>query len=81
MDRNFKKIIGTILLFTLCYFGGRGIAQALDARGLLPVSGSAVGNWGLSFQEEGKAPVGNADASYLKNFDAYYMEETEEKCC
>ncbi len=79
MDRNFKKIIGIILLFTLSYFGGREIAHALDASGLLPASGRAVGNWGLSFQEEGKAPIANADASYLKNFDAYYMEETEEK--
>lgn len=42
-------------------------------------SGDAGANWGLSFQEEGKAPIANASASYLKEFDAYYIEETQEK--
>ena len=52
-------------------------AEAED--GLVSANANAGANWGLSFQEEGKAPVGNAAASYLKDFDAYYMEETEEK--
>ncbi len=39
----------------------------------------ANGNWGLSFQEEGKAPVANAPADYLKKFDACYAEQTDEK--
>ena len=79
LDGNFKKIIGTILLLTLSYFCGRGVAQVLDHQGLLPASSTANANWGLSFQEEGKPPVGNAGAAYLKDFDAYYREETEEK--
>lgn len=33
------------------------------------------GNWGLSFQHEGKLPVGNASADYLKKYDAYYIDE------
>ena len=32
----------------------------------------AAASWGLSFREEGKTPVGNADADYLKQFNAYY---------
>jgi len=42
-------------------------------------STSADGNWGLSFQEEGAPPVGNATADYLAKYNAYYMEETDEK--
>lgn len=82
LDKNLGKIIGTVLLLTLAYFGGQGIARIQDLpepSALLPTSGSASANWGLSFQEEGKAPVGNASPSYLKDFDAYYVEETEEK--
>ena len=38
----------------------------------LPVS--AEGNWGLSFQEEGQTPVGNATFDELAQYDAYYAE-------
>ena len=30
------------------------------------VNAAADGNWGLSFQEEGKTPVGNATREYLQ---------------
>lgn len=36
-------------------------------------------NWGLSFQEEGKKPVGNATMEDLKQYDAYYAADTEDK--
>ena len=32
-------------------------------------------NWGLSFQQEGEAPTGNASADYLKEYEAYYIDE------
>lgn len=35
-----------------------------------------VTSWGLSFREEGQTPIGNADAAYLKQFNAYYVGET-----
>jgi len=34
---------------------------------------AAPTDWGLSFQTEGAAPVGNATAEYLKDFGAYYL--------
>ncbi len=36
-------------------------------------------NWGLSFQQEGKIPIGNVSAEFLKKYDAYYAISTEEK--
>ena len=39
----------------------------------------AEGNWGLSFQEEGKTPVGNASIQELTALDTYYAQDTEEK--
>ena len=36
-------------------------------------------NWGLSFQEEGKTPVGNASIQELASMDAYYAQDTSEK--
>ncbi len=81
-NKNLKNIIVTALLLTFSYFAGQGIAhiQNVYAFGaILPAGSSASANWGLSFQEEGKAPTGNAAASYLKDFDAYFVEETDEK--
>ena len=43
------------------------------------VQTSADGNWGLSFQQEGRPPVANATADYLKQFNAYYAAQTEDK--
>ena len=40
---------------------------------------SASSNWGLSFQEKGCRPVGNASIQELKEYNAYYARNTEEK--
>ena len=36
-------------------------------------------NWGLSFQEEGKTPVGNATPEFLKQYNAYFCGNSEDK--
>jgi len=40
---------------------------------------AAEGNWGLSFQEEGKKPIANATIEELKKYDTYYAADTEKK--
>ncbi len=40
---------------------------------------AADGNWGLSFQQEGQTPVGNATADFLKQYDAYYAGDPGKK--
>ena len=42
-------------------------------------SAPASSSWGLSFQEEGKAPTGNAGSDELKKYNAYYINPTEDK--
>ncbi|MCI6854370.1 MAG: polysaccharide deacetylase family protein [Firmicutes bacterium] len=37
------------------------------------VETAADGNWGLSFQQQGQAPVGNATPEYLAKYNAYYI--------
>lgn len=43
------------------------------------INTSADGNWGLSFQQEGAAPIANADAEYLAKYNGYYAEMTDKK--
>ena len=38
-----------------------------------------TGNWGLSFQNEGAAPIGPADSARLAQYDAAYLGDTAEK--
>ena len=38
-----------------------------------------TGSWGLSFQQEGAAPVGNAGSRQLRPLDAAYLGSPEEK--
>ena len=50
---------------------------------VLPVMFAATaiptGSWGLSFRTEGRPPVGNATAGALRQYDAAYVADTEEK--
>ena len=38
-----------------------------------------AGSWGLSFQEEGQAPVGNASPEQLRAYDAAFVGDPEKK--
>ena len=38
-----------------------------------------TGSWGLSFRQEGTAPIGNADKAHLARYDAAYVGNTMEK--
>ena len=40
---------------------------------------AAASNWGLSFRQEGQAPIGNASAEALKEYNAYYIGDTSQK--
>ena len=56
-------------LVWLCF--GRGGEAAVPA--------SAGTGWGLSFQQEGQAPVGNAGKEELQAYDAWFLGNQEEK--
>ena len=91
----FIKLFSFLLLFTGAYLFGTGAAflsehfhsdhsshyndssQDVSQPGAVPVS--ADGNWGLSFQEDGQLPTGNATMEELAQYDAYYAQDTDEK--
>ena len=73
-----KKLIFTVFLFALSFLAGQLAAQSLlEPADSLPAS--ADGNWGLSFPEDGQPPVGNATFEQLKQYDAYYRDDTGDK--
>ena len=52
-----------------------GLSLSRDA---VPTA-AAVGNWGLSFRQEGAPPVGNATVEELAAVDAHYLGDTTQK--
>lgn len=52
--------------------------EAIDTSATASVPVSAT-NWGLSFQTEGQAPIGNASVSDLAKYDGYYLGDTSKK--
>ena len=74
-----KKTAGTLFLFLLAFFLGHGLGYLTHRGDAASAPASADGNWGLSFQQEGQPPVGNATADYLSQFHAHYTGNTKEK--
>ena len=74
-----KKTAELIFLAALCFCRGDSAARIGERYPFVTVSASADGSWGLSFQQEGKPPVANASAEYLKQFNAHYAADTQEK--
>lgn len=78
-----RKIKLSSCLLVLVIFAGSFLLGQTAAR-IVPTVSSAIqtdaaGNWGLSFQEEGKPPVADASSEELEKYQAYYMEDTQEK--
>ncbi|HIV12329.1 MAG TPA: polysaccharide deacetylase family protein [Candidatus Pullilachnospira stercoravium] len=79
-DTVIRKAFGLVCLMAGAFLLGSAAAKFTRADASAPAASSSVSdNWGLSFQEEGKAPVGNASPEELARYNATFVEETEEK--
>lgn len=74
-----KNILKTIGAAAAAVVIGVGLFSATGIMKENSVNTSADGNWGLSFQQEGQAPIANATADYLAKYNGYYAEDTKEK--
>lgn len=72
-----KKNIGIVLLCAVLLFAGLFVYEAMFNFSV--TVSTEITNWGLSFRENGKPPVGNATAKALKEYNAYYVGDTDEK--
>lgn len=72
----------TLLILAAAYIIGAGAGNLYSflrsGQKTVQTSSSST-SWGLSFQDEGKRPVGNASVEELAQYDAYFAEDTEEK--
>ena len=79
--KDFLHYAGVPLLFALSFLAGEAARVTVQhfrtPEAVTTASGST--SWGLSFQEEGKRPVGNASMEELAPYDAYFAKDTQEK--
>ena len=54
-------------------------AAAAVTLGIFRGSALETGNWGLSFRQEGAAPIGPASVDTLKEYDAAYLGDTSQQ--
>lgn len=73
------KLTAVFCLFLAAYLCGAGLGRLNSPQPAVTASANPDGNWGLSFQEEGKAPVGNVSSQELKKNHAAYVDDTDEK--
>jgi len=71
-----RKVIG--IAAALCVLVGAAAVMLRVPREPAQAAAAAV-NWGLSFQTEGQAPVGNASPEALKQYNAYYVKPGADK--
>ncbi len=55
------------------------VQLAYTGRNVYITANASTMDWGLSFFEEGETPQGSAEEEYLKNYDAYFVGNTDEK--
>lgn len=76
-----KKILIITAIFMCAFLFGNGIAAIVDECVSVTFNESKMNNmnWGLSFQNEGGTPVGNSSQAELKEYNAYFVGNENEK--
>ncbi|MGD9569279.1 MAG: delta-lactam-biosynthetic de-N-acetylase [Sedimentibacter sp.] len=72
-----KKSIGIILGCAVLLFASLFVYEAMFNFSV--TVSTEITNWGLSFKENGRAPIGNATARALKEYNAYYVGKNDDK--
>ena len=78
MQKRERCIIAAIGLISLC-FTILGCIEVRKREMANDIEVMSSNNWGLSFQEEGKAPIIDVKREMLQELDAYYLGNEDEK--
>ncbi len=75
LNKKIMSVIGMIVVLIITIIGVLNMFFKDDVKTIA----AEDGNWGLSFQSAGNPPVANATAEELAEYNAYYIEETDQK--
>ena len=71
-----RQMLTAVAVVAVIALGAAGLSLGQPAPAAVT---TAAGNWGLSFQQQGAPPVGNATAADLARHNAYYVGDTTKK--
>ena len=83
MGARIKKALGLLALFSVSYLAGAAVSALCHGERMQSVLSEKVmvesQDWGLGFSEKGQPPTGMAGVEELKQFNAYYLGDTDQK--
>lgn len=76
-----KTILQSAMIFIVVYMLGIATVKFMDANvdKNVSVMVNSSENWGLGFGKSGEKPTGNKSADELKEYNAYFMDDTSDK--
>lgn len=75
----FPPLLSLSLILAAAFFTGSAAAWGVDAIQDTAAGSDTQDSWGLSFQESGQPPTGNATAQELKKYNAFYLDDSGKK--
>ncbi len=72
IKRNLTAFVLAIIILVFCAAYASSRSETIQAM-------AEVTNWGLSFQNEGDTPIGNASAEELIQYNSFFVGDTSEK--
>jgi len=76
---RYKKLLTLVVLLMAAFGVGHLTGYLTDSDRSVSATAPVASNWGLGFGAEGTQPTGNASPSELKEHNAYYLQETQDK--
>lgn len=73
-----KRILAEVAVCAAIAIGAVGLTLAQPSPAAVPTAATTA-NWGLSFQQEGEPPIGNATVEALAQYNAHYLGGTDQK--
>ena len=76
---NYRRVATVLMLFLVIYLAEIAVIRTVKADKEDAVPTITSENWGLGFGKEGQPPTAAVSATELKKYDAYYIDETQDK--
>lgn len=76
-----KTMLQSVMVLLIVYLLGIATVRLMDRKEEKDVSVmlNSSENWGLGFGNQGEKPTGNRTADALKEYNAYYLDESQDK--
>lgn len=76
---NYKRVMAIVMLFFVVYLAETSLLRSMKRPEQEAKEAMSSENWGLGFGEEGQPPTAAISAEKLKEYNAYYLGDVNQK--